>query len=401
MTYHFPELEKIKEQLLEIRHDIHAHPELSMTESRTASVIARQLSEWGIEDVTTGVGKYGIVAVIHGAKPGPMIALRADFDALPIEEKTGLPWASTNKGVMHACGHDGHATMLLGACWYLNQIKETFSGSVACVFQPGEEAVGGVEDGAKKMVRDGLFTRWPISEIYGQHQYVPFQTGTFGVRFGYMLAATDFFTITVHGKGSHGAFPQGAIDPLIVGQHVVSALQTIVSRNVPATEAAVVTVGGFTSGSLLAGNVIPDEATMRGTVRTFDPKIRERVISRMNAICDGMSVAFECQVKLDYQMMCPSLFNQPELAQSVADILKHTMGEDCVRTDLPLWMGGEDFAYMLNERPGCFIRLGNSDETHTANGHNPLFDFNDKNLLPGATALAAIALGRLKALSAV
>lgn len=399
MSTVFPELKAIEQDLIAIRHDIHMHPELSMQEERTAALIADQLRKWGIEDVTTGVGKYGIVAVIHGAEPGPMIGIRADFDALPLQEKTGLPWASQNPGKMHACGHDGHATTLLGVAYYLHQVRQSFKGSVACIFQPAEEGVGGAPSGAVEMLKDGLFSRWPIDEVYACHQFVPLKLGQVGLRPGYCLAAADFFTITVNGKGGHGAYPQMSIDPVMIGSQFITALQSIVSRNLAANDQGVITVGGLSGGSLNAGNVIPDSVSLSGTVRTFDPKVRERIIARMNKLCEGFSTAFDCKIDLNYRGVTAATYNHPEQSAAVVEIMKELYGEDCVFDDIPQWMGGEDFSYMLAERPGCFIRIGNSDETHTSSGHNPHFDFNDGILVTAGTLLSTIALRRLEALA--
>jgi amidohydrolase len=374
-------------EITEWRRDLHEHPEILFETHRTSAVVAEKLRAFGCDEVVEGIGKTGVVGIIRGKMntSGRTIGLRADMDALPIHEETGLPYASKTPGAMHACGHDGHTAMLLGAAKYLAETRN-FDGSVAVIFQPAEEGGGG----GREMVDDGMMERWDISEVYGMHNWPGVEAGKFAIRPGPFFAAADLFTIHVKGKGGHAAKPQDTIDTTVMAAHMVLALQTIASRNADPIKQVVVSVTSFETGSK-AHNVIPETVTLKGTVRTLDPDIRDLAESRMKAIVEGTAATFGGTAKLDYKRNYPVMINSDEQTEFAADVARAVSG-DCA--EAPQVMGGEDFAFMLNARPGAYILVGNGD---TAMVHHPLYNFNDEVIPAGCSWWAEIVERRLPA----
>ncbi|QCI64481.1 M20 aminoacylase family protein [Phreatobacter stygius] len=364
------------------RRDFHENPELLFDVFRTSGIVADKLKEFGCDEVVTGLGKTGVVAVIKGRKAGSgkVIGLRADMDALPIEEATNAPHTSKIPGKMHACGHDGHTAMLLGAAKYLAETRN-FDGTAIMIFQPAEEGGGGGD----LMVKDGLMTRFRIQEVYGMHNMPGIPLGTFAVRTGPSMAAADRFIIDIEGKGGHGAMPHLCIDPVPVGFAIGQAMQTIVSRNVDPIECAVVSITSIHAGE--AFNVIPQTLRMLGTVRTFKPEVQDLVEERMKQTAEGIAKAMGCTAKVDYVRGYPVTFNHEAQTRFAAEVAKAIVGADKVDTNTPPLMGAEDFSYMLNERPGCYIFVGNGD---TAACHHPAYDFDDKAIPAGTSYWAKL-----------
>ena len=359
----------MQDELTELRHDFHAHPEVLYEVHRTAGIVAEKLKAWGCDEVVPGVGRTGVVGVIRGRSnnSGKVIGLRADMDALPIEENTGLPYASTVPGRMHACGHDGHTTMLLGAARYLAETRN-FDGTVVLIFQPAEE--GGA--GAKAMIDDGLMDRWGIQEVYGLHNQPGLPVGSFALRPGPLMAASDRIYITIHGKGGHAAKPHCCIDPLLAGAHVVTALQSIVSRNVDPLESGVVSICMFHAGD--TQNVIPATAKLTGTARSLQPHIRDLLEKRIVEVTKATAAMFGAEADVVYKRDYPVTRNHEREAQFAASVAAAVAGPDNVNTAAPPVMGGEDFSFMLEARPGAFIFMGNGD---SAGLHHPAYNFND------------------------
>jgi len=355
------------------RRDFHENPEILYETVRTAEKVAELLKGFGVDEVVTGIGQTGVVGVIKGKNggAGKTIGMRADMDALPINEITGKEYASKTPGKMHACGHDGHTSMLLGAAKYLAETRN-FDGTVVVIFQPAEE--GGA--GAKAMIDDGLMTRWNIDEVYGMHNYPGMPVGEFAIRKGALMAATDEFHVKITGRGGHAAKPHETIDPIVAGSQIVTALQTIASRNADPLKSVVVSVTVFEAGN--AFNVIPQEATLRGTVRTLDPGVRELADERFKAIVTSIAEGMGATAEIDYILGYPVVVNHDEETDFAAQIAEEVAGQGKVNRDLPPMMGGEDFAYMLEERPGAFIFAGNGD---SAGLHHPMYDFDD-NAIP-------------------
>lgn len=366
-------LADLAEEITAWRRDFHENPEILYETHRTAARVAELLESFGVDEVTTGIGRTGVVGVIKGRNggAGKTVGLRADMDALPIEEITGKPYASKTPGKMHACGHDGHTAMLLGAAKYLADTRN-FDGTVVVIFQPAEE--GGA--GAKAMIDDGLMTRWPIDEVYGMHNYPGMPVGEFGIRKGPIMAATDEFRITITGRGGHAAKPHQTIDPIVVGSHIVTALQSIASRNSDPLKSVVVSVTVFQAGN--AFNVIPQEVTLRGTVRTLDDDIRRLAEDRMSALVTSIAEGFGATAEIEYILGYPVTANHDDQTDFAAEIAENVAGVGKVHLELAPMMGGEDFSYMLLERPGAFIFAGNGD---SAGLHHPEYDFND-DLIP-------------------
>ena len=366
-------LAEFHDEIAEWRRDIHRNPELLYDVHRTADVVAGKLKSFGLDEIATGIGRTGVVGVIKGRNGGSgrVIALRADMDALPIAEETGKEYASQTPGKMHACGHDGHTAMLLGASKYLAETRN-FDGTVVVIFQPAEE--GGA--GAKAMIDDGLITRWGIDEVYGMHNLPGLPVGEFAMCKGAIMAATDTFQITIEGRGGHAAKPNEAIDPIVAGSHVVTALQSIVSRNNDPLESAVVSVTQFHAGS--AFNVIPQSAKLCGTVRTLKEDVRDMTEDRLKTIATSVAEAFGATAEIKFSRGYPVTVNHDEQTDFAASIARLVSGEDRVDTTTPPMMGGEDFSYMLLERPGAFIFTGNGE---SAGLHHPKYDFNDE-LIP-------------------
>jgi hippurate hydrolase len=379
-------LAELQPEIAAWRRDFHAHPELLFDVQRTAGRVAELLRGFGCDEVVEGVGRTGVVAVIRGRSDtaGRRIGLRADMDALPITEATGKPYASTVPGRMHACGHDGHTAMLLGAARYLCETR-AFDGQAVLVFQPAEEGGGG----GREMVRDGLIDRWGIQEIYGMHNMPGIPVGQFAIRPGPMMAAADQFDITVTGRGGHAARPHDCIDTTVVAAHIVVALQTIASRNVDPLKQVVLSVCTVATDSP-AHNVIPQVVTMKGTVRTMDPKVQDFVERRLGEVAEGTALALGARAEVRYQRGYPVTVNAPaETAHAVA-VAQAVSGR--VDADTPPLMGAEDFAFMLNERPGAYIFLGNGD---TAMVHHPAYDFDDAAIPYGASWYAGMVEARL------
>ncbi|WP_346892405.1 M20 aminoacylase family protein [uncultured Roseibium sp.] len=366
-------LADLADEITAWRRDFHENPEILYDTFRTSEKVAELLQGFGLDEVVTGIGKTGVVGVIKGRNggTGKTIALRADMDALPIEETTGKPYASKTPGKMHACGHDGHTAMLLGAAKYLSETRN-FDGTVVVIFQPAEE--GGA--GAKAMIDDGLMTRWPIEEVYGMHNFPGIPVGEFGIRKGPLMAATDEFRITITGKGGHAAKPHQTIDPIVVGSHIVTALQSIASRNADPLKSVVVSVTVFEAGN--AFNVIPQEATLRGTVRTLDAGVRELAEKRMKGLVNSIAEGFGATAEVEYILGYPVTENHDTQTEFAIEVAEGIAGKGKVDPDIAPMMGGEDFSYMLLERPGAFIFAGNGD---SAGLHHPAYDFND-DLIP-------------------
>lgn len=371
--------------LSELRQDIHRHPELGFQEHRTAEIVASKLGELGYE-VHSGIGGTGVVGVLYGLQTGgPSIGLRADMDALPIREASGLDYQSVHPGVMHACGHDGHTATLLGAAQYLAATRQ-FNGRVVLIFQPAEEGLGG----AQAMLSDGLFERFDCDEIYALHTWPGLPAGTIGVNSGPMMAAADQFDIVIDGRGGHGAHAYQAIDPVVIAAQLITALQSVVSRNVPGPDSAVLTVAAVHAGDLNARNVIPDQARLSGTVRTFSSEIQALIESRMRAIIDGMARSFGASISLNYTRLFPATINTPEQAAAVSEVAIELFGHDRLVPDLTPSMGSEDFSYMLSQRPGAYFRLGQGGAQAGRVLHSSRFDFNDEVIPVGAAMFARL-----------
>ena len=364
------------------RRDIHQNPELLYDVHRTAGLVADKLRSFGVDEVATGIGRTGVVAVIRGrtTSSGKVIGLRADMDALPIREKTGQPYASKVDGRMHACGHDGHTAMLLGAARYLAETRN-FDGTAVVVFQPAEE--GGA--GARAMMRDGLMDRWNIDEVYGMHNLPGLPLGRIAMKSGATMASTDEFKITITGTGGHAALPHNTVDPIVVAASLVQALQSIVSRSVDPIDHAVVSVTRINAGSAL--NVIAGEATMAGTVRTLNSDVRDLVEKRLRDVCESTAAAFGARAAVDYMRHYPVTYNHADQTAFAAEVARDVVGPDRVNTEAAPIMGGEDFSYMLEERPGAFIFIGNGD---SAGLHSPEFDFNDDVIPAGCSYWAKL-----------
>jgi len=361
------------DELSAIRRDIHANPELGFQETRTSALVAGMLRSLGYE-VHAGIGRTGVVGVLEGRAndSGLSIGLRADMDALPIHETGVQVYRSTRPGVMHACGHDGHTAILLGAARYLAETRN-FNGRAVLIFQPAEEGLGG----AQAMLNDGLFERFHCDAIYALHNWPGLPPGVIGVNPGPMMAAADQFDIIIHGKGGHGAHPYQTNDPVVIAAQLITALQTIVSRNVPAPDAAVLTIAAVNAGQVNAMNVIPHEARMVGTVRTFSPVVQEQIITRMQEVVNGIAAAFRVRIELDYKRLFPATINTPHHAELVADIATELFGAERVVPDLVPSMGSEDFSFLLQQRPGAYFRLGQGGAESGCVLHNAAFDFND------------------------
>lgn len=381
----FAKIEDFKDaeaELVSIRRHLHANPELSFQEQKTAAFVANKLEDWGYE-VTRNIGGHGVVARLRVGDGNRSIAIRADMDALPIQEAESHAYASTVPGVMHACGHDGHTTMLLGAAEYLARTRN-FSGTLNLIFQPAEEA--GPNSGAPAMIADGLFERFPCDAIFGLHNHPGAPAGTILMRSGPLMAAADTVTITIHGKGGHAARPHLCIDPLVVGASVVMALQTIVSRSTDSTETAVVTVGTFNSGT--ATNIIAQEAKLTVSVRTFSPEIRALIKARIYKIVETQAACWGATADIDYDGGHPVVFNSAEETEFATEVARELTGDDSV-AECALIPGSEDFSHFLKHRPGCFIRLGNGEKSAAL--HNPAYDFDDASLTTGAALWARLA----------
>lgn len=370
------------------RQTIHANPEIGFEEFKTAALVKAELLKAGVEIVAEKMAVTGIVAVVHGTKGGSnkAIALRADMDALPIHEMTGVEYSSKTDGKMHACGHDGHTTMLLGAAKYLNEHND-FAGSVYFLFQPAEEGYGG----AKKMIEEGLFDKFSIENVYGMHNWPGMELGKFAVRGGPVMAAADHFDMTITGRGGHGAMPNTTIDAVVIGAQIVNAYQAIVARNVDPMDTAVLSVTQIHSGD--AYNVIPETCYLAGTVRTFKEEVKQLIKKRMFTIANAIAAMHEATVEINYTDGYPSTTNDFEQAEFCQSVLTDMVGEEKVTDSMNPSMGAEDFSYMLEEKAGAYIMMGNGD---SADLHNPYYNFNDKALPIGASYWVSLVETALK-----
>ncbi len=389
-------IQKFQQEIQAIRRDIHAHPELCFEEFRTADLVAKKLEEWGIP-VIRGLAGTGVVGVIQRGNSTRAIGLRADMDALPMQEINQFEHTSTHIGKMHACGHDGHTAMLLGAARYLAHDAD-FDGTVFLIFQPAEEGGGG----ARRMIEDGLFDQCPMDAVFGMHNWPGIAAGNFAVKTGGMMASSNEFEVTVRGKGAHAAQPQKGIDPVMIAVQIAQSWQTIVSRNVNPLEPAVLSLTQIHSGS--ATNVIPDDASLIGTVRTFSTEVLDLIETRMEKIARATADAFDAQIDFVFKRNYPPLINHEQETQLAIQVMRDLVGEQRVDTQVEATMGAEDFAYMLQAKPGCYVFLGNGDGDHRSAGHglgpcnlhNPSYDFNDDLLPIGAAYWVALTQTYLK-----
>jgi amidohydrolase len=371
---------EMKAEVAAWRRDIHEYPEILFDVHRTAGSVAEKLKAFGCDEVVTGIGRTGVVGVIHGRGTGPrkVVGLRADMDALPMDEQTNLPYRSKNPGKMHACGHDGHTAMLLGGAKYLADTRD-FSGTAVVIFQPAEEGGGG----GREMVNDGLMDRFGIQEVYGMHNMPGVPTGHFAIRPGPLLAAADRILIEIEGFGTHAAKPHLGVDPVVVGAQIVNQAQAVVSRSVDPIKSGLISICQFHAGS--ADNVIPQTATLRGTARSLVPEVRNTLENRLREIVEGTAKAYGAKATLTYSRGYPVTSNHERQTEFAAAIASEVVGPDSVDANTPPLMGGEDFSYMLEARPGAFIFIGNGD---TAGLHHPGYDFND-DAIPAGVAFWA------------
>lgn len=362
-------------ELTALRRDIHAHPELAFDERRTADIVAAELARYGLE-VHRGLAKTGVVGVLKAGNSPRMIGLRADMDALPLAELNEFPHHSKHPGKMHACGHDGHTAMLLGAARYLAENPE-FDGTVVLIFQPAEESEGG----AAVMIEDGLFEKFPVEAVFGLHNWPGIPVGEMMAMPGPVMAGTCGFEIHVRGHGCHAAMPHQGIDAIVTGAQLVQALQTVVSRTLHPCDAAVVSVTQFHAGE--AWNIIPEEVVMRGTIRSFKPEVQESIERAIERQCSGIAAANGAQISVRFEHRYPPTVNSPAEAKFCQQVAAEVFGAERVLTDILPSMGAEDFAYMLREKPGCYVWLGNGPGTGGCTLHNPHYDFNDQLLTLG------------------
>jgi hippurate hydrolase len=367
------------------RRDFHEHPELGFEEIRTSGIVAQKLRDFGVDEVHTGIAKTGVVGVIRGnGNSTRAIGFRADMDALPIKEQTGKPYASKTPGKMHACGHDGHTTMLLGAAKYLAETRN-FDGTVYLVFQPAEENLAGGE----VMVKDGLFERFPMERIFGMHNWPGAPAGVFLHAPGPVMAAVANLEATITGVGAHGAMPHNGVDPVLAASHIVTALQSVVARNVNPLEAGVITIAHFAGGHTF--NVIPESVRMQGTARWFLPEVGDLLEAKFHQIVNGIGTAMGCKVECSFARAYPATVNEPESTELAARAARAVTGEARTRPLPQPTMGGEDFSFMLNEKPGAYLFLGGGKGEGDAMVHHPLYDFNDEILPVGASWFATLA----------
>ena len=369
-----------------LRRELHAHPELGFEEHYTARRVVESLKICGVDEIHTQIGKTGVVALIHGSRrdSGRMIGLRADMDALPMTELNDFAWKSTRAGLMHGCGHDGHTAMLIGAARYLAETRR-FNGTAVLIFQPGEEGFAG----AKAMIEDGLFERYPVQSVYAMHNWPQMRPGTVGVNPGPMMAAADRITIEVTGKGGHGAHPYLTVDPVLVSAHIITAVQSIVSRNVRAIDNAVISLCSMQAGDPGAFSVVPGKATMVGTVRTFSPEIQSLVERRLNEVCSGVALGLGASAHVRYERIYPATINTPDEARFATRVARDLVGDEHVDAEMDPSMGAEDFSFMLQVKPGAYLRLGQGGEG-SCFLHNSRYDFNDEVLPLGAALHASL-----------
>ncbi|MDP3253180.1 MAG: M20 aminoacylase family protein [Hydrogenophaga sp.] len=376
-------------ELTALRRDLHAHPEIGFEEHYTANRVVESLKVCGVDEIHTGIGKTGVVAVIRGRKTGSgrMLGLRADMDALPMTEHNDFAWRSTRPGMMHGCGHDGHTTMLVGAARYLAETRN-FDGTAVLIFQPGEEGFAG----AKAMIEDGLFDRFPVQSVYGMHNWPQMKPGMVGVNPGPMMASADRITIEITGKGGHGAHPYQTVDPVLVAAHIITAVQSIVSRNVRAIDSAVISLCAMQAGDMGAFSVMPGKATLVGTVRTFNPEVQNLVEKRLHEVCSGVALGLGAAAHVNYERIYPATVNSRDEARFAGDVAQRLVGHDHVDRNMDPSMGAEDFSFMLQVKPGAYLRLGQGAESGMGGCflHNSRYDFNDEVLPLGAALHAGL-----------
>jgi amidohydrolase len=389
----FARIREFHPELTAFRRDLHAHPELGFEEIYTSGRVRQALEFCGVDEIHTGIGKTGVVGLIHGKqKSHRMIGLRADMDALPMTEHGDVAWKSLKNGLMHGCGHDGHTTMLTGAARYLTETRN-FAGTAVLIFQPGEEGYAG----AKAMIEDGLFDRFPVESAYAMHNWPAMRPGEIGVNPGPMMAAADRITIQITGKGGHGAHAYLTVDPVVVAAHIITAVQSIVSRNVKPIDSAVISLCAMQAGDVHAMSVIPGEATLVGTVRTFSPTAQDLIETRLHALCSGIAQSFGATASVHYERIYPATINTAPEAMFAADVAASLVGEANVKRNLDPSMGAEDFSFMLQAKPGAYLRLGQGGEG-SCFLHNSKYDFNDE-VLPLGSALFASLVERALPLS--
>ncbi len=383
----FAHISAMHPELTAFRRDLHAHPELGFEEVYTSGRVKQSLQACGVDEIHTGLGKTGVVAIIRGKRhdSGRMIGLRADMDALPMTEHNKFAWKSAKNGLMHGCGHDGHTAMLVGAARYLAESRD-FNGTAVLIFQPAEEGRGG----AQAMIDDGLFERFPVDSVYGMHNWPALPPGTIGLNPGPMMAAADRIEIVIRGKGGHGAHPYQTVDPVVVAGHIITAAQSIVSRNVKAVDTAVISLCAMQAGDMHAHSVIPDSATLVGTVRTFSSVVQDQIERRLSDLCAAIAQGFGAQATVKYERMYPATINTAREALFAGDVAQKLVGEDRVVRHLEPSMGAEDFSFMLKVKPGAYLRLGQGVEHGQGSCylHNSRYDFNDE-VLPLGSALHA------------
>ena len=381
----FAHIAQYHPELTAFRRDLHAHPELGFEEVYTSARVREALRHAGVDEVHEGIGRTGVVGIIHGQgrSSGSMIGLRADMDALPMAEHNDFAWKSCKSGLMHGCGHDGHTAMLVGAARYLAATRH-FDGTAVLIFQPGEEGLGG----ARVMIEDGLFERFPVQSVYAMHNWPAMRPGTVGINSGAMMAAADRVTIEVTGRGGHGAHAYQTVEVVLVAAHIVTAVQGIVSRNVRPLESAVISLCAVQAGDLGAFSVLPGTATLVGTVRTFDPAVQEMVERRIKELCNAIALGFGATATVRYERIYPATINTESDARFAGDVAASLVGEENVDRDLEPSMGAEDFSFMLQARPGAYLRLGQGMGAGNSTLHNSRYDFND-DVLPLGAALHA------------
>ncbi|MCY7305518.1 MAG: M20 family metallopeptidase [Rhodoferax sp.] len=383
----FAHIAQFHPELTALRRDLHAHPELGFEERYTAGRVEGALRLCGVDEVHTGIGKTGVVAVVRGKQSGSgkMTGLRADMDALPMTEHNDFAWKSGTSGLMHGCGHDGHTAMLVGAARYLAETRN-FDGTAVLIFQPGEEGYAG----ARAMIQDGLFDRFPVDAVYGMHNWPSMRPGTVGINPGPMMAASDRITITVTGRGGHGAHAYNTIDPVLVAAHIITAVQSIVSRNVRPVDSAVISLCSMRAGEPAAMSVIPDTATLVGTVRSFSPVVQDMLERRLTELCGAVAIGFGASATVLYERSYPATINSTAEAHFAADVATSLLGREHVVRDLEPSMGAEDFSFMLQVKPGAYLRIGQGEENGVGSCflHNSRYDFND-DILPLGSALHA------------
>jgi len=383
----FAHIAEFHPELTALRRDLHAHPELGFEEVYTAARVKEALRACGVDAIHENIGKTGFVALIRGRSDtrGAMIGLRADMDALPMTEHNDFTWKSAKHGLMHGCGHDGHTTMLVGAARYLAQTRN-FDGTAVLIFQPGEEGFAG----ARVMIEDGLFERFPVQSVYGMHNWPSMKPGTIGLNMGAMMAAADRITIDVTGRGGHGAHAYQTIDPVLVSAHIITAAQSLVSRNVRPIDSAVVSICAMQAGDLGAMSVIPGKATLVGTVRTFSTEVQDMIEHRLRELCSGVALGFGASASVNYERIYPATINTAREAAFAADVAERLVGAEHVERDMEPSMGAEDFSFMLQVKPGAYLRIGQggSSGAGSTSLHNSRYDFNDE-ILPLGAALHA------------